>query len=142
MRRQIIGLICLTVVFAGGCAPMPTDETKQISHFKNDFSSGLNVVVDYVSDSRRTFIVVDIENPEEKEIQAWLVQRNTKGGQWTASGKRFYMGNSKIETATFRVPLGELGTTETFIVEVFDSAGGLLMQTEPIINTFQTEVTP
>ena len=124
------------------CAPIPTDETTQISQFKNDFSSGLNVVVDYINDSRRTFIVVDIENPNELEIQAWLVQKNSRAGQWTASGKRFYMGKSKLETNTFRVPIGEPEITETFVVEVFDANGGLLMSTEPIINTFQTEVTP
>lgn len=120
----------------------PPNETTQLSSLKSDFASGVSAVVDYVSDSRRTFIVVDIENPRGDFIHCWLVQKNTTQGQWTASGKQFYAGTSKLETKTFRVPLSESGITETFVVEVFDESGGLLMMTEPITNTFQTEGTP
>ncbi len=98
--------------------------------------------MDYVSDPRRTWIIVDIENPRAVRFQAWLVQKNEAAGQWTASGKRFYSGTDKTVSKTFRVPPGMAGSVETFVVEMFDETGGLLMVTEPITNTLQSEETP
>lgn len=111
------------------------NQSVHLSQIQNDFASGVNVVLDYVSDGSRTFIIVDVDNRKGKFIDLWFVQNNKTIGQKTMSSRRFYTGNSTLTQKTFRVPISDSGVTETIYVEVFDKSGALLFKTEPITNS-------
>ena len=142
MQRQIIGLICLTFVFMGGCATTGPTNDEAVSQLSGNFATNLNIVVDYLASNNRVWLVVDIENPRAIPLEAWLIQKNITPGQWASSGERFYSGNDKLKQTTFRLDVPKPGIEKVINVEVFDEKGNPLMVTEPIITNSQTEVTP
>lgn len=135
MKRLLRAILVLLLL--SGCQQQSKAQKTHLSQIENDFASGVNVVLDYVSDGDRTFIIVDVDNRQGKFVDLWLVQQSATIGQKTMSSRRFYTGNSTLTQKTFRVQMSEPGITETIYVEVFDGKGLLLFETQPISNTQQ-----
>lgn len=139
MKKRLFLCLCLLMTLSA-CQPANQNQQTHLSQLQNDFASGVNVVLDYVSDTRRTIVVCDVDNQQGVFIDLWLVQENSTLGQRTMSARRFYTGNSKVTQKVFRLPVGRPGITESIHVEVLDKEGQLVFSTEPITNSHKEEV--
>ena len=110
--------------------------SSQVQHqavMQNDLGSRLGVNVDYVADAIKAYVIIDINNPRQRDITAWFIQENKSDGEYIKRGSRYYTGNHKTMRNSFKVPLRAAGVVESLHVEVF-TGNRLIMKTEPIIN--------
>lgn len=119
-----------------GCQHNTMDTMTHIQDNKYDFATGVNAVVDYVSDGERTFVILNITNPKRTGLDIWLDQTYLSMGAETSRKKRLLTSSkSKIEK-TIKAPVLEKGVKELIVFEIFDREGNTLFKTEPIENDY------
>jgi len=127
----VMGVVALSMV---ACAPIPQDTTKELSTTTSDFGTGINAAVDYITDGDRTFVIIDLDNPNGRLVEVWLSQTYKSVGAESIRKRRIVTTNSRTQRQTIRASKLERGVIEIIQFEIFDSKGNSLFKTEPIEN--------
>lgn len=135
MQMRYILVMCILLA---GCAQPPTSDHLQQHH--TDFRSGINVVTDYITNDERTFLIIEVDNREAKSIDVWMEQIHKAEGRESISRSRFYTGNQKTLSQTFRLQKVGPGISEMVAFEVFDLHTGKSLFKTPYLTFAKEEV--
>lgn len=127
-------ILIAVMILSVGCAQQPISSIDQTTQIKNDFATGLGVMVDYVTDGERTFIILDVDNPNRKSLEIWFNQTYAGIGAETIRKRRLITSSNSQIQQTIRASKLEEGVKEIIVFEILDTKGNVLIKSEPIEN--------
>lgn len=127
MNRVILTLFLVLSLFLGACAQAP--HIKQVSHYKTDIASRIDLNVTYDS---RGEVAVYMSNPREQDVRLWLVQEYKTPEERVLRETQIYKGLTKVLHKIYRIPMRDSEINGTLYVRVLNTNGVVVLTSATI----------